>query len=222
MFTRTGRGEVFQSDDPVVFIAELLLRTAWLVASLTVKVLLGIARHPLVALLAGGVWLLNRWAGSAITIWTCAVVVVALSVWRVGWHHSFSRAIGDRSAASWRAVLYRFSWQHIAVRTGLLVQSSAGGADHGPVGREVARLGKIRSGPGVDRLRVRLPTGLTTACVDKAADGLAHAFRVRNVRVVPDRPGFVWVELHRRDVLAPVLHPLAVQDRVDLGRVSSS
>lgn len=123
-------------------------------------------------------------------------------------------------SASWRAAQYRFSWQYIATRHGLAAHSYTGGRDdERPTKPEVAKLTKIKATPGMDRLRVKLPTGLNTTHVEKACDGLAHAFRVREVRIAPDKPGWVWVELHRRDVLAPALRPLPIEQVVDLGAV---
>jgi S-DNA-T family DNA segregation ATPase FtsK/SpoIIIE len=73
-----------------------------------------------------------------------------------------------------------------------------------------ARLIRVRTAPGMDRLLLALPAGLTPADVARAAEGLAHASRSLGARVVVDRPGRVWVHLIRRDTLRAPVTPAAL------------
>ena len=156
------------------------------------------------------------WPLPATTV--CAGLVVALLSWRLTRPRSFARAVGLPAVATALGGLYRLRWPRIAARHGLVASSYAGGhgsqSDH-----EVASLGRIKAAPGLLRLHVRLPAGLTPSDLEQACDGLAHAFKVRECRVTSDRPGWVWLELHRRDLLARCLDPLPVTPEVDLAAV---
>jgi S-DNA-T family DNA segregation ATPase FtsK/SpoIIIE len=55
--------------------------------------------------------------------------------------------------------------------------------------------------------------------VAEKADGIAHALRCRDARVVEHRPGRIWLELHPKDVLSSVVNPLPTASRVDLSAV---
>ncbi|WP_162253894.1 FtsK/SpoIIIE domain-containing protein [Phycicoccus sp. Soil748] len=54
--------------------------------------------------------------------------------------------------------------------------------------------------------------------VDKA-DAIGHAMRCQDVRVLEDRPGRLWLELHRRDVLASVIDPITPPAPVDFASI---
>lgn len=214
-----GRGQTIKQDDLVVTVMGLLFRAAWLAIKAAWAVLVMAARHPLLALSAVLVWLVDHLVGRNVTIWAALAITVVLIGWRLAWPTSFRRFVGLPAAQTWRGFAYRFWWPHIAARHGL-VAHSMGGRDDGRMDREVAKLGKVRVTPGgIERLQIKLPVGLKPADVERVTDGLASAFRVRECRVAPDRPGRVWVELHRRDVLAPVVRPLPISDSVNLAGI---
>ena len=190
-----------QTDSLVDDLIEGLLEIIATVALLAWRLLAAAAGNPIPLLCAAGVWAAFHWHGRIAGVAVCAGLVVALLIWRATLPGSFSRAVALPAVAATLGGFYRMRWSHIAARNGLVAHSYAGQSGS-QVDREVAGLGRIKAAPGLLRLKVRLPTGLTTGDVEAACEGLAHAFRVRECRVVADRPGFVWLELHRRDLLA--------------------
>jgi len=185
------------ADTMVEGIAELLLFTVqlgwWLVCA-------GVCNPVLTA---GGVavWAVLHWHGPVAAEVVCAGLVLALLGWRLTHAASFGRAVGLPVVATTLGGIYRLRWRHVATRHGLVAESYAGGRGSS-VDREVASVGQVKAAPGLLRLGVHLPAGLTPGDVEDACEGLAHAFKVRECRVEPDRPGWVWLELHRRDLLA--------------------
>ena len=214
-----GRGQPIEQDDLVVTVMGLLFRAVWLAIKAAWAVLVMAARHPLLALAAVLVGAVDQFAGRNVTIWTGLALVVVLVGWRLGWPTSFRRVVGLPVAQAWRGFAYRLWWPHVAARHGLVAHSMDTNSES-RMDREVAKLGKVKiTSGGIERLQIKLPVGLKPADVEQVADGLACAFRVRQCRVTPDRPGRVWVELHRRDVLAPVVRPLPINDAVNLAGV---
>jgi len=201
-------------DTVVAGVAELLLLAVqlawWLVAAAV--------RNPILTVAGAAVWFVLHWHGPVAAVTACAGLALGLLMWRLTRPVSFGKAVGLPVVATTLGGLYRLRWRHLATRHGLVAQSYAGGpgsfVDH-----EVARLGQIKATPGLLRLRVRLPVGLTPGDVADACEGLAHAFRVRECRAWPDRPGWVWLELHRRDLLAAPVRLLPVEAEVDLSAV---
>jgi S-DNA-T family DNA segregation ATPase FtsK/SpoIIIE len=55
--------------------------------------------------------------------------------------------------------------------------------------------------------------------VEKVCDALAHAFRARECRLMPARPGRVWLEVHRRDALRNVVQPIAQREPAALSGI---
>ena len=214
-----GRGQPIEQDDLVVTVMTLLFRAVWLAIKAAWAVLVLAAGHPLLALAAVLVWAADQFAGRSVTICTGLALVAVLIGWRLAWPTSFRRFVGLPVAQAWRGFAYRLWWPHVASRHGLVAHSMDTNSD-GQMDREVAKLGKVKITPGgIERLQIKLPVGLKPADVEQVSDGLASAFRVRECRVTPDRPGRVWVELHRRDVLAPVVRPLPISDAVNLAGV---
>jgi S-DNA-T family DNA segregation ATPase FtsK/SpoIIIE len=123
-------------------------------------------------------------------------------------------------------VRLRPRWDTWAIRHGLVVRVGAPerrATAMAPPGVDVAgpewmgwadvdpaRLLRVRTAPGMDRLLLALPAGLTPTDVARAAEGLAHASRSLGARVVVDRPGRVWVHLIRRDTLRAPVTPAAL------------
>jgi S-DNA-T family DNA segregation ATPase FtsK/SpoIIIE len=207
-----------QTDSIVDDLIEGLTEIIATLALLVWRLLFVVAGNPILMIGAAGVWATLHWHGRIPAVAVCAGFVLALLTWRATFPRSFSRAVGLPATASTWGCLVRVRWSHVAARHGLVAHSYAGESGS-QVDREVAELGRIKATPGMLRLRVRLPAGLTTADIEGACEGLAHAFRVRECRVVTDRPGFVWLELHRRDLLAAVVSPLPTVEAVDLDRV---
>ena len=67
------------------------------------------------------------------------------------------------------------------------------------------RLGVLRPTRLGWRMRVRLHDGQVPADYEKAAEGIAHAWRVHSVRVVDVRPGFVTLWATMRDPMVDVV-----------------
>ncbi len=202
------------ADTMVEGIAELLLFTVqlgwWLVCAAVC--------NPVLTVAGATVWAVLHWHGPVAAEVVCAGLVLALLGWRLTHAASFGRAVGLPVVATTLGGIYRLRWRHVATRHGLVAESYAGGRGSS-VDREVASVGQVKAAPGLLRLGVRLPAGLTPGDVEDACEGLAHAFRVRECRVEPDRPGWVWLELHRRDLLAARLDPLSVEPDVDLSGI---
>jgi S-DNA-T family DNA segregation ATPase FtsK/SpoIIIE len=196
-------------------VARVVLRRPRRSAAAAVAVLLGV----------GWVWWFSGWPLAVIGDWTLVglwTLVLFLLIWWTAWPTSFHDGPGAAAGIVWRRwFVYGPRWETWAIRHGLVVRVGAperratamappgvdvtgpqwmGWADVDP-----ARLLRVRTAPGMDRLLLALPVGLTPADVARAAEGLAHASRSLGARVVVDRPGRVWVHLIRRDTLrAPV------------------
>jgi S-DNA-T family DNA segregation ATPase FtsK/SpoIIIE len=214
-----GRGQPLEQDELVVNVMELCLRAVWLAVKAAWAAVVMALRHPLLALGAAGGWMVDHLVGRNFTIWATLVFLVALVVWRLAWPTSFRRFVGLPAAQAWRGFAYRLWWPHVAARHGLIARSMSSGQD-GRMDQEAAKLGKVKvTTGGIERLQIKLPVGLKPADVERVSDGLASAFRVSECRVTADRPGQVWVELHRRDVLAAIVRPMAIRSGVDLAGV---
>ncbi|MGF1648357.1 MAG: FtsK/SpoIIIE domain-containing protein [Kineosporiaceae bacterium] len=194
----------------------------------------GVARHRRVSLVAavavviGWVWLVwfSGWPLALLTetaLITAAVVVVGFLVWRLAAPVCYAAGPGALAGWWWRwGFVYGPRWEGWALRHGLSVR--VGPAEHaahaftpGPhvagsgwmgwTQTDTARLIRVRTSHGIDRLLVALPVGLTPDHVARAADSLAHASKSLGARVVADRPGRVWVHLLRHDTLAVPVTP---------------
>ena len=152
------------------------------------------------------------------------VGAVGLGAWRL-WHPaSFWYGVGFPS----RAALVYLTWRHVASGCGLtrhrrrwrwtldavpVVGPAARGAatvvKHRRRMRRVdveraPRLGVLRPTRLGWRMRVRLHDGQVPADYERAAEGIAHAWRVHSVRVVDVRPGVVTLWATMRDPLTDV------------------
>jgi S-DNA-T family DNA segregation ATPase FtsK/SpoIIIE len=210
---------MFDSDDVVSVFLEAIVRFTWLtIRGLRAAVVSGL-RHPaltIVTLLLAGITAMR---GPLTTLVAVGVVTLLLGAWRLGSPASFQRVAAPGLAAAWWSPWYRMKWRRVAARNGLVAH------DHtlNPFvrsEREVPRLVRVRVTPnGVRRLLLRLPAGLTPGDVAARADGLAHALRCREVRVVADRPGRLWLEVHVHDVLRSVVAPSVHGAETDLTRI---
>lgn len=64
-------------------------------------------------------------------------------------------------------------------------------------------------GTGAERLLLRLPVGMTPDDVAIRAQAVGQAFGVAETRTLASRPGRVWLEFRRRDVLKATVQPVA-------------
>jgi S-DNA-T family DNA segregation ATPase FtsK/SpoIIIE len=189
-----------------------------------------------VPVLAAATWLqwFSGWPLDTLRHLTLAglcTLILLLLAWRLGWPTSFDDGPGAAVGIVWRRwFVYGPRWETWAIRHGLVVRvgpperhaqaMAPPGARSGPhtpgpewmgwAEVDPARLVRVRTAPGMDRLLLDLPAGLTPADVARAADGLAHASRSLGARVVVDRPGRVWVHLIRRDTLRTPVTPTAL------------
>ncbi|GLZ15079.1 conjugal transfer protein TraS [Actinomadura sp. NBRC 104425] len=153
-----------------------------------------------------------------------AAGAVGLWAWRRWYPVSFWYGVGFPA----RAALVYLTWRHVAAGCGLtrhrrrwrwtldavpVVGSAARGAatvvEHKRRVRRVdveraPRLGVLRPTALGWRLRVRLHDGQVPADYERAAEGIAHAWRVHSVRVVDVRPGVVTLWATMRDPLTDV------------------
>ena len=206
---------MFGSDDPLSILLEALVRTIWLAGV--------------------GVWMLGRlvftqpWlvimVGSPVAAWlvlgpqyaagAVASVIVTVVAWRVLGRSSFNRLCAPRLATTWRTPWYRLKWPRVARRHRLVAFDHSGGHDS-----ELPRLRRVKvERSGTERLLLRLPSGLTPDDVAKASDGIAHAFRCLDARVVPKKPGWILLDLHRHDSLAAIVPTISPPSECQLERV---
>ncbi|MBW8487244.1 FtsK/SpoIIIE domain-containing protein [Actinomadura parmotrematis] len=153
-----------------------------------------------------------------------AVVAVGLWAWRRFHPSSYWYGVGFPA----RAVLVYLTWHHVASGCGLtrnrrrfrltldalpvVGPASRGAATVVQHKRRMRRvdvekaphLGCLRPTRLGWRVRVRLSDGQVPADYDKAAEGIAHAWRVHSVRVVDVRPGRVTLWATMRDPLTEV------------------
>ncbi|TQM66820.1 S-DNA-T family DNA segregation ATPase FtsK/SpoIIIE [Actinomadura hallensis] len=153
-----------------------------------------------------------------------AAAAAGLWAWR-RWHPaSFWYGVGFPV----RAVLVYLTWPHVASGcrltrqrrrfrltldavpvAGVASRSAATVVEHKRRVRRVdversPRLGVLRPTRLGWRMRVRLHDGQVPADYEKAAEGIAHAWRVHSVRVVDVRPGYVTLWATMRDPLTEV------------------
>jgi S-DNA-T family DNA segregation ATPase FtsK/SpoIIIE len=157
-------------------------------------------------MLVAWLWWRLGWPGPAIL---SGGVVTAGVGWRLVDAVSFGRWCRYPLLARWRRWSYSRRWWAAMSTAGLVVRFDR---------REVLPiLKRVRSGPGVDELRVRIVTGQIPDDYAKAAERFAHTFGARAVRVRPHhrRPDLVTLTLLRGDPLAAVVKPLPVTARPD-------
>lgn len=219
MRQRPSQDAMFESDDLVAVLLEAVVRSVWLAFVTAWALLLFAFRNAALAGVAATltvIGLREDWTAAALVV---AGVVGGLVIWRVAQPASFARVAAPRVQKLWRGAYYRARWPRVASRNGLVahdanfdLRSQRGGG--------VPRIRRLVVTPhGVDRLSLRLPDGLTPGAVADRCAGIAHALGCRDARVVADRPGRLWLELHRRDALSAVIRPLPQLSIVDLAAV---
>lgn len=210
---------MFESDDLAVILLEAVVRSVWLVLKAVASLGVFAIRHPLVLGTTAVLVALGRWQGWQAPAALGTALGLGLLGWRVTSPSTFAYTARPRLSSVWRGAYYRYRWPRVASRHGLVTHDAVLTLRRGAAG-EVPRINRVVVGSnGIERLRIRLPVGLTPEDVAARCDGLAHAFGCRQARVTMDRPGRLWLELHRRDALATAIRPLSTPELVDLAAV---
>jgi S-DNA-T family DNA segregation ATPase FtsK/SpoIIIE len=154
--------------------------------------------------------------GSGALLIGLSLVALALLVWR--WRHpdSFSKFAAVPARSWWRHWHYRFRWEATMTGAGLAVSYQSRSRVLVP------ELRTVIAGRAIDRVVVHLCSGQGPSDVARAAEGLAHGFGASSCRVRSAQPGFVILELVRKDMLATVLPAMPIPhsaEEVDLGAV---
>lgn len=197
--------------------AAAVLLAAWL-ARRGGRLTVWLARHPALmltaAVLAGACWVVARvgWWPVGLVAGITSITAGIAEEYRPG---TLRRVAAGPALSSWRRLwTYRRHWQPALVTAGLALS-------HGGVER-LPRLGRVRSTPAVDVVRVRMLPGQTVEQWSKVAEQLAVVFGVRQVRAraVPGRVQDVELRCMVGDPLTdPVPLPAAAGDDVDLTAV---
>ncbi|MCO5993015.1 FtsK/SpoIIIE domain-containing protein [Actinoallomurus rhizosphaericola] len=178
-----------------------------------VRLVVFLARHPLVTVVAGGVAWLVYAVGWQLPVFALGLVALGLGCWAGYWRASFVRLVARPVRARFRHVtVYRRNWRPVMVMSGLAFYRNA--REYLPAIKRVAVTATT------DRVLVKMLSGQAPGIWRDHAENLAHGFGAALCRVrTADRPGFVWLELVRRDALAvplPALPVPASEDAVGL------
>ena len=207
MRRQVSNDAMFESDDLAAILIEAALRSIWLACKASFGLMVFALKHPLVLGTALGFVLLLRWKGWEAPTLLLTMLGLGLLAWGLASPESFRRKAAPRLQGLWRGAYYRHRWPRVASRHGLVAHEAKLSLRQRLDG-EVPQLRKVVvTATGVDRLQLRLPAGLTPSDLAAACDGIAHAFGSREARIMLDRPGWIWLELHRRDALAAVVRP---------------
>lgn len=207
MRRQVSNDAMFESDHLAAILIEAVVRSIWLACKAALGLLVLASRHPLALVTVFGLLLLGRWQGWEAPTLLITMLSIGLVAWRLVSPESFARKAAPRLHGVWRGAHYRYRWPRVASRHGLVAHDASMSLRR-RVDDEVPHLRKVVvTATGVDRLQLRLPAGLTPGDLAVACDGIAHAFGCREARIMLDRPGRIWLELHRRDALAAVVRP---------------
>jgi DNA segregation ATPase FtsK/SpoIIIE, S-DNA-T family len=198
---------------PPVWRSPVLHTPGWIIAAVqigrTVKALVKFAaRHPagdaIVAALAGA-WYLAGWPGAVIL---GLVVAGGLIFWWRRWPMSFARFVSRPAVGKWRRWHYHRHWAAVMTLSRLA-----------PVYRGrllVPVLGKVASTRYTDQVAVRLVSGQCPADFADRAENLAHGFGALLCRIRTGRPGWLILDMVRRDALATAIPALPIAVHVNL------
>jgi S-DNA-T family DNA segregation ATPase FtsK/SpoIIIE len=194
------RAPVYHTPGSITVIVQLA-RTLWAIARFLV-------RHPvadLAALALVEAWRLTDWPGPVVLAAIAAAVLVA---WRLRWPASFTRWIRRPAVSKWRRWRYHRRWLAVMTVARLAPQHR---------GRIlVPALGKVIATGCTDLVHVRLVSGQSPEDFAARADNLAHGFGAFLCRVRTSRPGWLVLELVRRDALAAIIPALPSPAAPDL------
>jgi S-DNA-T family DNA segregation ATPase FtsK/SpoIIIE len=176
-------------------------RTLWAIARF-------LARHPLavlIVLVLIGAWRLTGWPGPVVLVLAATALLVT---WRIRRRVSFDRCVFFPALSKWRWWRYHRHWA--AVMTIGRLAAVHRGRILVPV------LGKVTATPCTDLVTVRLVSGQSAADFAHRADNIASGFAVHQCRIRAARPGWITLELVRRDALAAIIPAFAIAHRPDL------
>jgi S-DNA-T family DNA segregation ATPase FtsK/SpoIIIE len=184
-----------------IIAAVQIARTLWAITRF-------LARHPaadLAALALGGAWRLTGWRGPLAVV---LITAAALVTWRVRWPGSFTQWVWRPAVSKWRRWRYHRHWLSVMTVARLAPQHR---------GRIlVPALGKVISTGCTDLVHVRLVAGQSPADFAARVDNLAHGFGAFLCRVRTSRPGWLLLELVRRDALAAIIPAFPIPAAPDL------
>lgn len=202
----------FETEDLPALLVETVLRGTWALVLLAWGVIRAASRVPVLSVGGAGLAFIGYQDGWGWVVAILTVILAVLVAWRFLGADSYRTTVGPKVRYLWRAPAYRVFFPHVADRCGLYVQTSW--KAHGGQARDTARLVKIRMRPGLDRLLLRLPTGLTAKDVEDRLPALADSLGAGRASMRRHRPGRVWLELRTGDPLASVVrtHEVAVCD----------
>jgi DNA segregation ATPase FtsK/SpoIIIE, S-DNA-T family len=198
---------------PPVWRAPVYHTPGWLIAAAQIArtlwaILRFLARHPLAGLatlVLFEAWRLANWPGPMTLV---LVAVVVLMAWRMRWPGSFTRWVHRPALSKWRRWQYARHWDAVMSVARLAVTHR---------GRVlVPVLGKVTSTGCTDLVRVRLVSGQCPADYANRIENLAHGFGAHLCRVRTARPGWITLELVRRDALAAIISAVPTPVAADL------
>jgi DNA segregation ATPase FtsK/SpoIIIE, S-DNA-T family len=194
------RPPVYETPLTVILTVQLARFLRWVVRACW--------RHPRAAVLVAAVLVIWASFGSLGLLVAVSLAMVVLLAWERLNPDSYARLVARPARSWWRGHVYGARWYGVMRVTGLTVSYQ---------GREVMpELVTVSATHFVDVVVVRLVRGQSPADVADASDGLAHGLRVQSCRVQVSRPGFVLLELVRRDTLAKVIPALPIPVDVEL------
>jgi DNA segregation ATPase FtsK/SpoIIIE, S-DNA-T family len=194
------RSPVYHPPGWIIAIVQIA-RTLWAIIRF-------VARHPLADLAALALVTAWRIGGRPGPATLAVIAVVVLVTWRLRWPASFTRWVRYPALAKWRRWQYHRHWLAVMTVARLAPQHR---------GRVlVPALGKVTSSGCTDLVHVRLVSGQSPADMAARADNLAHGFGVYLCRVRTARPGWVVLELVRRDALAAIIPAFPIPAMPDL------
>ncbi|GAB3989917.1 FtsK/SpoIIIE domain-containing protein [Actinoallomurus acanthiterrae] len=178
-----------------------------------VRLVVFLARHSIAVLTVGGVGWLVYAVGWKLPLFLLGLACLGLGCWAAYWWDSFLRLVARPARARFRHVfVYRRHWQPVMVMSGLAFYRNA---------REyLPAIKRVRVDATTDRVLVKMLSGQAPGIWRDHAENLAHGFGAALCRIrTASKPGFVWLELVRRDALATPLPALPVpgsEHEVDL------
>jgi hypothetical protein len=150
---------------------------------------------------AAGLWAWARWHPAS--FWYAVGFPARAVLVYLTWHHVASGCKLTRHRRRWRLTLDAVPVVGPAARNATTVVEHKRRMRRVDVER-APRLGLLRPTALGWRMRVRLHDGQVPADYERAAEGIAHAWRVHSVRVVDVRPGKVTLWATLRDPLTEV------------------
>ncbi|MFG2249016.1 FtsK/SpoIIIE domain-containing protein [Spirillospora sp. NPDC048823] len=158
---------------------------------------------------AAGLWAWRRWHPAS--FWYGVAFPARAVLVYLTWHHVASGCKLTRNRRRYRLTLDAVPVVGPAARNAATVVEHKRRVRRVDVER-APRLGILRPTRLGWRMRLRLHDGQVPADYEKAAEGIAHAWRVHAVRVVDVRPGYVTLWATMRDPLTDVtLSPAPVE-----------